>query len=48
MWGQLVGIAIVTVGLLVFILLNERGSRIRAAEQDAEITLAGEGSGAVL
>src|SRR4051794_37943696 len=49
-WGQAIGIAIVTVGLLAFILLNERGNRLsaRAAEQDAEITLAGEGSGAVL
>jgi drug/metabolite transporter (DMT)-like permease len=47
-WGQLVGIAIVTGGLLAFILLNERGARIRAAEQDCEITLAGEGSGAIL
>ncbi len=28
-WGQLIGIAIVTVGLLAFILLNERGHRAR-------------------
>lgn len=47
-WGQLVGIAIVTAGLLAFILLNERGNRVRTAEQDSEIALAGEGSGAVL
>jgi drug/metabolite transporter (DMT)-like permease len=47
-WGQLVGIAIVTFGLLAFIVLNERGNRARDAEQDADITLAGEGSGAVL
>jgi drug/metabolite transporter (DMT)-like permease len=47
-WGQLVGIAIVTGGLLAFILLNERGTRLRAAEQDREIALAGEGSGAIL
>jgi drug/metabolite transporter (DMT)-like permease len=51
-WGQAVGIAIVTFGLLAFILLNERGNRTRdaepAAEHDAEITLAGEGSGAVI
>ena len=32
-------------GLLAFILLNERGGRVRAAEQDGEIALAGEGSG---
>ncbi len=47
-WGQVVGIAIVTVGLLAFIVLNERGNRPRDEQQDAEITLAGEGSGAVL
>jgi drug/metabolite transporter (DMT)-like permease len=47
-WGQLVGIAIVTFGLLAFIVLNERGNRARDAEQDADITLAGEGSGAVM
>ena len=48
-WGQVVGIAIVTVGLLAFILLNERGEPGTADEQqDAEITLAGEGSGAVM
>jgi drug/metabolite transporter (DMT)-like permease len=51
-WGQGIGIAIVTVGLLAFILLNERGNRQRetaqAAEQAAEMTLAGEGSGAIL
>ncbi len=46
MWGQAIGIAIVTVGLLAFILLNERGNRDRGEAQDAEITLAGEGSGA--
>jgi hypothetical protein len=34
--------------LLAFIALNERGARARAAEQDREITVAGEGSGAVL
>jgi drug/metabolite transporter (DMT)-like permease len=45
--GQIVGIAIVTFGLLAFILLNERGTRAREAEK-AEITLAGEGPGAVL
>jgi drug/metabolite transporter (DMT)-like permease len=51
-WGQMVGIAIVTLGLLAFIVLNERGNRSGDAElvaqRDAEITLAGEGSGAVL
>ena len=33
-WGQAIGIAIVTFGLLAFILLNERGTRARDAEQD--------------
>jgi drug/metabolite transporter (DMT)-like permease len=47
-WGQGIGIAIVTFGLLVFILLSERGNRTRDHEEEAEITLAGEGSGAVL
>jgi drug/metabolite transporter (DMT)-like permease len=46
--GQLIGIGIVTAGLLAFILLNERGNRAREAEKAAEITLAGEGPGAVL
>ena len=46
-WGQAIGIAIVTIGLLAFILLNERGNRAHD-EQETEITLAGEGSGAVL
>jgi drug/metabolite transporter (DMT)-like permease len=47
-WGQVIGIVIVTFGLLAFILLNERGNRARDAEQETEITLAGEGPGAVL
>jgi drug/metabolite transporter (DMT)-like permease len=47
-WGQAIGIAIVTVGLITFILLNERRSRARDEDQEADITLAGEGSGAVL
>lgn len=47
-WGQAIGIGVVTVGLVAFILLNERGSRARDEEQEADITLAGEGSGAVL
>jgi drug/metabolite transporter (DMT)-like permease len=51
-WGQAVGIAIVTFGLFAFMLLNERGNRAREAAQaegqDAEITLAAEGSGAVV
>jgi drug/metabolite transporter (DMT)-like permease len=47
-WRQALGMGIVTVGLLVFILLNERGTNARDEQQDSEITLAGEGSGAVL
>jgi drug/metabolite transporter (DMT)-like permease len=47
-WGQMIGIAVVTVGLLAFILLNERGNTVRDEEQEGEITLAGEGPGAVL
>ena len=31
-----------------FIVLNERGTKLRNAQQEAEITLAGEGSGAVV
>jgi drug/metabolite transporter (DMT)-like permease len=44
--GQIVGIAIVTVGLSAFIVLNERANRAHAAEVAAAIALAGEGSGA--
>jgi drug/metabolite transporter (DMT)-like permease len=46
--GQIVGIGIVTAGLTVFILLNERAARALASAQDEDITLAGEGSGATL
>jgi len=44
--GQLVGIAIVSGGLLAFILINERGVRARRSAEAAEITLAAEGAGA--
>jgi drug/metabolite transporter (DMT)-like permease len=45
---QIVGIAIVLSGLLAFIVINERGNRIRRAEQAEDITLAAEGSGGTL
>lgn len=47
-WGQMIGIAVVTVGLLAFIVLNERGNDARNEAVEAEITVAGEGPGAVL
>jgi drug/metabolite transporter (DMT)-like permease len=44
--GQIVGIAVVMVGLSAFIVLNERGTGASGAQEAADIALAGEGSGA--
>jgi drug/metabolite transporter (DMT)-like permease len=46
---QMVGIAVVVSGLLAFIVMNERGNRVRVTEQEVrEITLASEGPGATV
>jgi drug/metabolite transporter (DMT)-like permease len=46
--GQILGIAIVMVGLSAFIILNERANRARESQEAADIALASEGPGATL